>query len=256
MEPLRHIPEKLRHEYTLYGEIPVYKWYFNDSIKANTIIWDNQYLQSYIDRFTFENIINNRHGNENYKGASLYHVNVCQKYIDHIKNKNVAVIGTQYPWIESILVNAGARSVTTVEYNVPICNHAIIKTISYTDFCKSSDKYDAIFSYSSIEHSGLGRYGDPLNPNGDIETMEEIYRCLHDGAYCFLGIPVGKDCIVWNAHRIYGEKRLKMIYLDKFKEIEWIGHNKDYLNTCHESSENPIWDIQPIIVLQKCAMMV
>ena len=31
---------------------------------------------------------------------------------------------------------------------------------------------------------------------------------------------------------------------------------KDYLNTCHESSENPIWDIQPIIVLQKCAMMV
>jgi len=27
--------------------------------------------------------------------------------------------------------------------------------------------FDMVFSFSSIEHDGLGRYGDPLNPNGD-----------------------------------------------------------------------------------------
>ena len=38
--------------------------------------------------------------------------------------------------------------------------------------------YDVIISYSSLEHSGLGRYGDYLNPNGDLETMDEIYNHL------------------------------------------------------------------------------
>ena len=148
-------------------------------------------------------------------------------------------------------MNFGAKEVTTVEYNVPICDHHILKSISYKEFCNSSEKYDAIVSYSSIEHSGLGRYGDALNANGDIETMEQIYKSLTDGGLCFVGFPVGKDCLVWNAHRIYGEIRLKMMYLDKFKELEWIGHDKSYIYTCEEPTGNPECGIQPIIILQK-----
>jgi len=81
--------------------------------------------------------------------------------------------------------------------------------------------------------------------------MEHIHRSLHEGGLCFLGIPVGKDCLVWNAHRIYGEKRLKLIYLDKFKEMEWVGCDKNYIHTCPVPVGNPNSTIQPIIVLQK-----
>jgi hypothetical protein len=250
MQPPRIIPDNLRNAYTLDGQIPVYDWYLNDSVGSRVIRWDNNYIQSFIDRFTFENVLNDMCGGETYAGAAKLHVQACQKYVDSIKNKDVAVIGSQSPWIEAILVNAGAKSVTTVEYNVPVCNHPIIKTVSYDDFCKSSVKYDSIFSFSSIEHSGLGRYGDPLNPNGDIMTMEEIYRCLVDGGVCFVGFPVGKDHLVWNVHRIYGEKRLKLMYLDKFIELEWFGCNKDYIHTCPVPVGNPTF-IQPIIVLQK-----
>jgi hypothetical protein len=191
--------------------------------------------------------MNGTYGGEQYENGARFHMIICDKYKEFIQDKNIAVIGTQYPWIEAILVHAGAKSITTVEYNVPICDHDIIKTISYDDFCKSSDKYDAIFSYSSIEHSGLGRYGDPLNPNGDIETMEHIYKSLNDSGFCFLGIPIGMDCLVWNAHRIYGEKRLKLLYLNKFKEVEWIGHDK----SCIYNDGTIRGHIQPIIVLQK-----
>ena len=170
---------------------------------------------------------------------------------ESIKNKKIAVIGSQSPWIEAILVNAGAKSVTTVEYNVPTCNHPIIKAISYDTFCQSNETYDAIFSYSSIEHSGLGRYGDALNPNGDIEAMEQIYKSLDINGLCFVGVPVGRDHLVFNAHRIYGPIRLNLLYLDKFKELDWIGCDKSYINTCPQTSGNPKWDIQPIIVLQK-----
>jgi len=247
----RHIPEHMKMAFTLNGQIPVYDWYINGVVSANTIIWSNDYIKSICDRFSLENIRKGEFGNETYENAAKFHLQAFEKYIDYIKNKKVAVIGSETPWIEAILMNFGAKEVTTVEYNVPICDHNILKAISYKEFCNSSEKYDAIVSYSSIEHSGLGRYGDALNANGDIETMEQIYKCLTDGGLCFVGFPVGKDCLVWNAHRIYGEIRLKMMYLDKFKELEWIGHDKNYIYTCEEPTGNPECGIQPIIILQK-----
>jgi hypothetical protein len=81
--------------------------------------------------------------------------------------------------------------------------------------------------------------------------MEQIYKSLNNNGLCFVGFPVGKDCLVWNAHRIYGEIRLKLMYLDKFKELEWIGCNKNYIYTCSVPIGNPKWDLQPIIILQK-----
>jgi hypothetical protein len=64
-----------------------------------------------------------------------------------------------------------------------------------------------------------------------------------------------------NAHRIYGEIRLKLL-LDKFEELEWVGCDKNYIHACplgapelfkrdYVPSEQPNWTIQPIIILQK-----
>jgi hypothetical protein len=250
MEAPRKIPENMRNAFTLNGLIPVYDWYINEVVPKNSITWSNAYLQEFIDMFTLENIRNNNI-KEPYMYGSIFHLYAFEKYIEYIKDKNIAVIGSQSPWIEAILVNCGAKEVTTVEYNVPICNHNIIKTISYNEFCESSKKYDAIVSYSSIEHSGLGRYGDSLNPYGDIESMEHIYKSLKKDGLCFVGFPVGKDCLVWNAHRIYGEIRLKLLYLDKFKELEWVGYNKSYIYTCEPPYGNPNCSIQPVIILKK-----
>jgi hypothetical protein len=245
-----YIPEDMRNEFTLNGRIPVYDWYLNNVVPENTVVWSNEYLQCFINRFTLENILSNRCGSETYLNGAMINIQAFAKNIDSIRNKKVAVIGSETPWIEAILVNCGAAQVTTVEYNVPICNHNIVKTISYADFCSSSEKYDAIVSYSSIEHSGLGRYGDALNPNGDIETMEHIYNSLTEDGLCFVGFPVGKDYLVWNAHRIYGEIRLKLMYLDKFKEVEWFGCDRSYIHTCPVPTGNPDF-FQPVIVLKK-----
>ena len=251
-EPPKDIPEELGNEYTMNGEIPAFGWYFNNIGGVATLDWTNEWLQLFIDSFTVNNILNQKERHKPYYNCSIYFLYTFTKYIHVIRNKNIAVVGTTYPWIEAILVNLGVKTVTTVEFNVPVCNHDIIKTISYDDFCKSSTQYDAIVSYSSIEHSGLGRYGDPLNPRGDIEAMNEIYKSLIPGGLCFLGIPVGKDSIVWNAHRVYGVKRLPLV-LDKFKEIEWIAHEKNIIYSDIDAKETANGCLQPIIVLEKSA---
>ena len=40
-----------------------------------------------------------------------------------VKNKNVLVIGSIQPWVESIFLSLGAKHTTTLEYNKIISNH-------------------------------------------------------------------------------------------------------------------------------------
>lgn len=54
-----------------------------------------------------------------------------------------------------------------------------------------------------VEHVGLGRYGDPLDPNGDLIAMSELQRVVKIGGSLLFVVPVGRRRIVYNAHRIY-----------------------------------------------------
>ena len=43
--------------------------------------------------------------------------NVLNRYKETIKNKNILVVGSETPWVESIMLAIGANHVTTLEYN-------------------------------------------------------------------------------------------------------------------------------------------
>ena len=258
--PIKDIPIDLINEFTLNKKIPVYDFYFEDNI-TKKIIWDNKLIHKLLFYFTIDKIKNKKHlfydiwkRGEPYAehrfigGPCNLFIKAFDKY--PINNKNIAVIGSQSPWLECICLNCGANNVVTVEYNVPIVNYPKLKAISYyKDFKNSNIKYDIILSFSSIEHSGLGRYGDELNPNGDIETMNDIYDNLNDNGLLYLGIPVGPDALAWNANRIYGNIRLPIL-INKFEVVEWIGCS---LNDCLKLPKGKDWksNYQPIIVLKK-----
>lgn len=261
--PIKKIPQELINLYTLNGKIPVYDSYFEENNK-NKIVWSNKLIKDIEQRYTKENIINKKHqylerwkhGGEPYPdhrigGACSLLQQSFNKY--PISSKNVAIIGSTTPWIECMCMNNKANEITTVEYNIPHCSDTRIKMMDYyNDFQKntgSDGQFDTIISYSSIEHSGLGRYGDNLDPEGDFKTMNDIYQNLKDNGLLFLGIPVGLDALCWNANRIYGEIRLPLL-LEKFRVIEWFGC------TFKESQKLPKghnWrsNYQPVIVLKK-----
>jgi hypothetical protein len=243
----------IKNKFTLNGKIPVTNNFFNPEQYRSLIIpnWDT-IINDYITRFTKENISSENHGKENYPkgdlqykegGASYY---LC-KVLDtlDVKDKTVAVIGSENPWIEAILYNYGCRDIVTIEYNKPTINNTNFRILNYEEFTTTDIKFDYILSYSSIEHSGLGRYGDVINPDGDIETMDVIKNKLKSNGKLVIGIPIGLDTLVWNANRIYGNIRLPIL-LNNFKIIEWYGGDKSCLD--FKPIYNGVFAPQPILL--------
>jgi len=66
----------------------------------------------------------------------------------------------------------------------------------------------------TIEHIGLGRYGDPLDPEGDLKAISELKRVLADNGNLLVVVPVGKSKIMFNAHRIYSYDQILRYFSD------------------------------------------
>lgn len=62
---------------------------------------------------------------------------------------------------------------------------------------------ESISCMHTLEHIGLGRYGDPIDPQGDIKAINELKRVVKIDGNLILVVPVGKQRIEFNAHRVY-----------------------------------------------------
>ncbi len=63
-----------------------------------------------------------------------------------------------------------------------------------------------------VEHVGLGRYGDPFDPEGDLKAIAELKRVLKKGGSLFFVVPVGQPRIRYNAHRIYSYEQIESYF--------------------------------------------
>jgi hypothetical protein len=155
-------------------------------------------------------------------GCGLYTVKHCSLVLmlntKLVENKTAIVVRSQTPWAEASLFNVGASHVTTIEYMKITTDYPNYSALHPTEVAEkylnqSWTQVDVAYSFSSLEHDGLGRYGDPLNPFGDLESLARVRCLLRPGGIMFLGIPVGPDSILWNLHRVYGRYRLGLMLL-------------------------------------------
>ncbi len=228
------IPGHLLNSYTLNGRIPIKTWYI-----------DEAYPDSIPIIYTYEQVENLKESAEN---RNQFYYGATDSYLydalDHfpIQGMSVAIMGSRTPVYESIVLASGGNP-TTIEYNKIISQHPHVNTMTVKEYEENPVLFDAIFSISSYEHDGLGRYGDPLNPNGDLIAMEKTKPMLKKGGLLYLAVPLGKDCLVWNAHRIYGKIRLPML-IDGWEIVGTYGFaQSDY---DREDTHQPVFVLRPI----------
>lgn len=99
------------------------------------------------------------------------------------------------------VVNHAAKSRYNVEYVRGDCIQTSLP----------AESADVVAIISTLEHVGLGRWGDPLDTRGDIKAMREVWRILRPGGHAVLTIPYGFPTVVFNLHRIYDQGRMALL---------------------------------------------
>lgn len=77
---------------------------------------------------------------------------------------------------------------------------------NFADLCKLDfvdNSFTSVSCMHTVEHIGLGRYGDTLDPLGDVKAINELQRITATNGDILFVTPVGKKRIEYNAHRIY-----------------------------------------------------
>ena len=62
---------------------------------------------------------------------------------------------------------------------------------------------DSLSCLHTLEHFGLGRYGDPLDYDGYAKGWESLYRMLRPGGKFYFSVPIGPQRIEFDAHRVF-----------------------------------------------------
>lgn len=209
------LPKTLVKRFTMDGKIPIGKKYFDESKPKKIILKMSDYNTAFrqLSEGTFK-----------YYGKTLGHLKDALRNYP-VKDKTVVVFGLTGVNCDAIALWNGAKEVFVVDYNLPVSEHPKVKPLSHNEFLESGIKADVGISISTFEHDGLGRYGDKINPDGDLEAMKAAKSFIKKKGLLFLAVPVGKDKIVWNAHRIYGEKRLPLL-LEGWEILNKYGESK------------------------------
>ncbi|KAL7550725.1 hypothetical protein ACHAWF_013941 [Thalassiosira exigua] len=148
------------------------------------------------------------------------------------KTCDLSVFSAISPWAESILYWSASTKlsrnnvrITSVDFNPCIIDgmpaNSVAECRSTLDLVSKPTRFDLIVSYSGIEHDGLGRYGDPINPDGDISATREMWLLTKPGGVLLLAVPIAtakyqpkSNIPIWGnnkvqvlQHRNYGAER-------------------------------------------------
>lgn len=85
-----------------------------------------------------------------------------------------------------------------------------------TEFADNS--IESLSALCSLEHFGLGRYGDPINPEACFICFENIQHKMKQGGDLYIAVLVGRERVEFNAHRVFYPSTI----VESFKEMQLI----------------------------------
>ena len=76
----------------------------------------------------------------------------------------------------------------------------------------ATDSIPSLSCLHVLEHVGLGRYGDPIDPEGHVRAAAELARVLAPGGTLLFGTPVGRERVCFDAHRVFDPETVVRLF--------------------------------------------
>lgn len=80
------------------------------------------------------------------------------------------------------------------------------------------ESIESLSALCSLEHFGLGRYGDPLDPDACFKCFRAIQRKMKKGGRVYISVPIGRQHLEFNAHRIFNPQTI----VDSFSDMQLV----------------------------------
>lgn len=178
-----------------------------------------------------------------------YKEHECGFAADCLARQKPATILDIGSYRDFVLGLAAAHQVTTLDVRAApkICANETVAVEDAKSLSFADDRFDAVVSLSSIEHFGLGRYGDEFDLTGDRKALREMIRVLKPGGAMIFSttLTAGPPCLVYNLHRIYTREILRELCRPLTREREaYFSHRSASFCDFDQISKTPgVWDV-------------
>lgn len=75
---------------------------------------------------------------------------------------------------------------------------------------------DSVSCLHALEHFGLGRYGDPVDPDGWKTGFDNLCAMLKVGGRLYLSVPIGCSRVEFNSQRVFSAPFLLNMFAADF----------------------------------------
>lgn len=120
------------------------------------------------------------------------------------------------------------------DYRPPnlVLDNLVVGSLDICSLPFADNSIESLSCMHTVEHIGLGRYGEKIDPDGDIKAINELKRVLRPGGNLLFVVPIGKPRIQFNAHRIYSYSQILGLFsgltLKEFSLISQYGNGIIY----------------------------
>ena len=128
---------------------------------------------------------------------------ICARWIFEDSPKNHLDIGSRIDGFIAHLLSF--RDVDVIDIRRPETSVPGLNTIvadAQLPLASISSKYSSVSSLHSLEHFGLGRYGDKLDPYGHQQGLLNIANLVEPRGFLYVSYPLGNDEVQFNAQRL------------------------------------------------------
>lgn len=150
----------------------------------------------------------------------IYHVHWALKLLSEIKPSLHVDFSSSLNFISALAVNTKTLFYDFRPADLYLENLKCAEA-DLMDLSKFYGLYDSVSCMHVIEHIGLGRYGDKVSPIGDVEAINQLKRVVRRKGNLFIVVPVGYQCLYFDAHRVYDPNYFASLFLDEFKLLEF-----------------------------------